>query len=42
MKLNWKDRFMNKIWLGSLLSLIIRSAYSMLALFDVFQQVTET
>ena len=42
MKLNWKVRFQNKIWLGSFLSLIIGFTYSLLALFDVFPQVTES
>ncbi len=42
MKLNWKVRFKNKIWLGSFLSLIIGFTYSLLALFDVFPQVTES
>ena len=41
MKLNWKVRFKNKVWLGSFLSLIVGFVYSMLALFDVFPQVTE-
>lgn len=42
MKLNWKVRFQNKIWLGSFLRLIIGFTYSLLALFDVFPQVTES
>ena len=42
MKINWKVRFKNKIWLGSFLSLIIGFTYSLLALFDVFPQVTES
>ena len=42
MKVNWKVRFKNKIWLGSFLSLIIGFVYSMLALFDVFPEVTES
>ncbi len=42
MKLNWKVRFKNKVWLGSFLSLLIGFAYSLLALFDVFPQVTES
>ena len=42
MKLNWKVRFKNKVWLGSFLSLIVGFVYSMLALFDVFPQVTES
>lgn len=40
MKLNWKVRFKNKIWLGSFLSLIVSFVYSMLGLFDVFPAVT--
>ena len=42
MKINWKVRFKNKIWLGSFLSLIIGFTYSLLALFDVFPQVTQS
>ena len=42
MKLNWKVRFKNKVWLGSFLSLIVGFAYSMLALFDVFPEETES
>ena len=42
MKVNWKVRFRNKIWLGSFLSLIIGFVYSMLALFDVFPEVTQS
>lgn len=41
MKINWKVRFKNKIWLGSFISLIIGFIYSMLALFDVFPPVTQ-
>lgn len=41
MKLNWEVRFKNKVWLGSFLSLIVGFVYSMLALFDVFPQVTQ-
>ena len=42
MKLNWKVRFKNKVWLGSFFSLIIGFVYSMLALFDVFPAVTQS
>ena len=42
MKLNWKIRFKNKVWLGSFLSLIVGFVYSMLALFDVFPEVTQS
>ena len=40
MKINWKVRFKNKIWLGSFLNLIVSFAYSMLGLFEVFPSVT--
>ena len=40
-KINWKVRFKNKVWLGSFLSLIVGFIYSLLALFDVFPQVTQ-
>ena len=42
MKLNWKVRFKNKVWLGSFLSLIIGFIYSILALFDVYPEVTQS
>ena len=41
MKLNWKVRFQNKVWLGSFFSLIVGFVYSLLALFDVFPAVTQ-
>ena len=42
MKINWKVRFKNRVWLGSFLSLIVGFVYSMLALFDVFPEVTRS
>lgn len=42
MKINWKVRFKNKVWLGSFFSLIVGFVYSMLALFDVFPEVTQS
>jgi len=42
MKINWKVRFKNKVWLGSFLSLIIGFVYSMLSLFDIFPEVTQS
>ena len=41
MKINWKVRFRNKVWLGSFLSLIVGFVYSLLALFEVFPAVTQ-
>ena len=40
-RINWKVRFKNKVWLGSFLSLIVGFIYSLLALFDVFPQITQ-
>ena len=42
MRINWRVRFSNKVWLGSFLSLIVGFTYSMLALFDVFPEVTQS
>ena len=42
MKINWKVRFQNKVWLGSFFSLVIGFVYSLLALFDVFPAVTQS
>ena len=42
MKLNWKVRFKNKLWLGSFLSLIVSFIYSLLSLFDIFPDVTRS
>lgn len=41
-KINWKVRFKNKLWLGSFLSLIVGFVFSMLALFDVYPEFTES
>ena len=41
-KINWRVRFKNKLWLGSFLSLIVGFVYSMLALFDVFPEITQS
>ena len=41
MKINWKVRFKNKVWLGSFISLVVGFIYSLLALFDVFPAVTQ-
>ena len=42
MKINWKVRFRNKVWLGRFLSLIVGFVYSLMALFDVFPQVKQS
>ena len=41
MKINWKVRFKQKVFLTSFISLIVGFVYSMLALFDVFPAVTK-
>lgn len=41
MKVNWKVRFKNKVWLSSFFSLLIGFVYSMLALFDIYPAVTQ-
>ena len=41
MKINWKVRFKNKVWLGSFFSLVVGFIYSLLALFDVVPAVTQ-
>jgi len=41
MKINWKVRFKNKVWLGMFLSLIIGFVFNMLKMFDVYPPMTE-
>ena len=41
MKINWKVRFKNKVFLTSFISLVVGFVYSMLALFDVFPTITK-
>lgn len=41
MKINWKVRFKNKVWLSTFISLIVGFVYNILACFDVFPAVTE-
>ena len=41
MKLNWKVRFKNKVWLSTFISLIVGFVYNILACFDIFPAVTQ-
>ena len=41
MKINWKVRFKNKVWLSTFISLIIGFIYNILACFDIFPAVTQ-
>ena len=42
MKVNWRVRFKNKVFLGAFVSLIISFVFGMLQLFDVYPPVTES
>ena len=41
LKINWKVRFKNKVFLTSFISLIVGFVYSMLGLFDIFPAITK-
>ena len=41
MKINWKVRFKNKVWLASFISLVVGFVFNMLALFDIYPAVTQ-
>ena len=41
MKINWKVRFKNKVWLSAFISLIVSFVYSVLGMFDIFPAVTQ-
>ncbi len=42
LKINWKTRIKNKVFLLSLITLIVSVAYKLLAMFDVFPNVSES
>lgn len=42
MKLNWKVRFKNGVWLSAFIALIVSFVYDILAAFDVFPAVTRS
>lgn len=41
MKLNWKVRFKNKVWLLSFFSVIVSFAYTILGMLDIAPVVTK-
>lgn len=41
MKINWKVRFRNKVWLASFIALLVSFSFDLLAMFDVFPAVNE-
>ena len=41
MKINWKVRFQNKVWLMSFISLIVGFIYNILRAFDVIPTISQ-
>lgn len=41
MKVNWKVRFKNTVWLMSFFSAIITFVYTMLGMFDIYPEITK-
>lgn len=41
MKINWKVRFKNKVWLTMFISLIIGFIYNILKMFEIFPKITQ-
>lgn len=41
MKINWKVRFKNKLFLTSFISVIVTFVYTMLSLFDIYPAITK-
>lgn len=41
MKINWKVRFQNKIWLTSFISLIVGFIYNLLRLLDIIPTISQ-
>ncbi len=39
MKINWKVRFQNKVWVTSLVTFLITTVYNSLQIFDVMPKV---
>lgn len=42
MKINWKVRFKNKVFLSSLFALVVSFVFELLALFEVFPAISES
>ena len=42
MKINWKVRFKNKVFLSSLFALVVSFIFELLALFEVFPTISES
>lgn len=42
MKINWKVRFKNKVWLGGFIGAIVTFVFTMLELFEIAPGVSES
>jgi phi LC3 family holin len=42
MKVNWKVRFRNKLWLGSFISAILAIVYTILDVIGIFPEMSES
>ena len=41
MKVNWKVRFKNRIWLSSFICTVISFAYNIMGMLDIFPAITQ-
>ena len=41
MKINWKVRFQNKVWLSAFVAFIVSTIYTFLGMFDIAPEVTQ-
>lgn len=41
MKLNWKVRFKNKVWVTSFFAFLVSTVFTFFQMFDVYPSVTE-
>ena len=41
MKVNWKVRFKNKVWLSSFICAVVAFVYNILGMFEIFPVVTQ-
>ena len=41
MKVNWKVRFKNKVWLTSFCAIVLSFVYTMLGMFDIYPSITK-
>lgn len=41
MKVNWKVRFKNKVWLSSFICAVVAFVYNVLGMFEIFPVITQ-